>query len=299
MKKNALPQSFSLIVLSALLLAACGKPADDFGLYQNMKEYAQQKYEASGATQRTDMPVKFAPGVDYIANLKGLIALVFGSRQLQVHLVSYESPTIAVASISQFEVPPGSGNFTDCAFVVRPAANIRAPYLHGDALKGMAGMSTSFSMDFYNVDNASIDVDAFFGDQIAKLAEGLALVEQYQRTGDNRGKYTKHLAPYKSKYRIEIEEPDTDDDGVREAYAAAALQAYQLFMDAYFTSLARLQPEDDAVLIQGVKEGTDVFIDLLYAEDTAVRLGKQLFGDDIDEYFLQGFWRDGYYGAGL
>ena len=300
MRMQTAKRSISIMLpLCSLLLFACGQPADDFGLYKNMKEYAQQKYEESGATQRADMPQKFAPGEEYIANLKGLIALVFGSRQLEVHLLSYESPSIAVASISQFEVPPDSENFTDCAFVVRPAADIRAPYLHGDALKGMAGMSTSFSMDFYNVDNASIDVDTFFGDQIAKLEEGLALVEQYQRTGEDRGKYTPHLAPFKSKYRIEIEEPDTDDDAVRAAYADAALQAYKLFMDAYFASLARLQPEDDAALIQGVKEGTDAFIDLLYEEDTAAKLGKMLFGDDFDDYFLNGFWRDGYYGEGL
>lgn len=287
------------LLLCFLLLSACGPSADDFGLYQNMKEYAQQKYEESGATQRTDMPAKFAPGVEYIADLKGLVALVFGSLRLEVHLLSYESPSIAVASISQFEVPPDSENFTDCAFVVRPAANIRAPYLHGDALKGMAGMDTSFSMDFYNVDNASIDVDTFFGDQIAKLEEGLALVEQYQRTGEDRGKYTPHLDPFKSKYRIEIEEPDTDDDTVREAYADAALAAYELFMDAYFTSLSRLQPEDDAILMQGVKDSTDAFINLLYEEDTAASLGKMLFGTDFDDYFLNGFWHDGYYGKGL
>lgn len=293
------PCAAALCLVCSLLLPACGPPADDFDLYQNMKGYAQQKFEAAGAVQRADMPAKFAPGVRYIADLKGLIALVFGSRQLEVHLVSYESPAIAVASISQFEVPPNSANYTDCAFVVRPAANIRAPYLHGDALKGMAGMHTKFSMDFYNIDNASIDVDVFFGDQIEKLEQGLALVEQYQITGEDRGKYTPHLDPFKSKYRIEIEEPDSDDDAVREAYADAALQAYKLFMDAYFASLERLQPEDDTVLIQGVKDGTDAFIDLLYAEDTAVKLGKQLFGDDIDDYFLKGFWREGYYGPGL
>lgn len=297
MRTRTLKRSISMILpLCSLLLFSCGPPADDFGLYQDMKEYAQQKYEESGATQRTDMPQKFAPGVEYVANLKGLIALVFGSPKLEVHLLSYGSPSIAVASISQFEVPPDSGNFTDCAFVVRPAANIRAPYLHGDALKGMAGMDTSFSMDFYNVDNASIDVDVFFGDQIAKLEEGLALVEQYQRTGEDRGKYTKHLVPFKSKYRIEIEEPDTDDDAAREAYANAALQAYKLFMDAYFTSLGRLQPEDDAALIQGVTEGTEAFINLLYEEDTAASLGKMLFEDDFDDYFLKGFWREGSYG---
>lgn len=280
-----------------LSLSACTQPAEDYDLYGNMKSYAQEKFLASGATLRQDMPEAFTQ--DYIANLSGLIRLVFGASQLQVHLTSYESSAMAVASISQFEVPPASGNFTDCAFVVRPAANMRAPFLHGDALKGMAGMSTSFSMDFYNVDNASIDVDTFFGDQIAKLQEGLALVEQYQRTGEDRGKYTKHLVPYKSKYRIEIEQPDTKDETELKAYADSALAAYKIFMDAYFTSLERLQPENNATLIQGVKDGTATFITILYENDTAVKLGKMLLDDDFDDYFLKGFWREGYYGSGL
>jgi len=287
----------AFLALMVICCGSCGPEPEDYNLYDNMRDYAQQKFTGSGAVPRTDMPAEFAG--EYIATLKGIVALAFSARKLEVHLYSYESPSIAAGSISQFEVPPDSENFTDCAFVVRPAANIRAPFLHGDALKGMSGMSTSFSMDFYNVDNASISVDGFFGDQTEKLEEGLALVEQYQRTGADRGEYTRHLDPYKSRYRIEIEEPDTDDPADKEAYAEAALAAYKLFMDAYFESLAQLAPEDDAALIQGVKDGTDAFINLLYEEDTAVKLGKMLFGDDIDDYFMNGFWRSGYYGEGL
>lgn len=302
MKKKFFKNHFTgFIMMMPLLLlifaASCAPEPEDYDLYKNMKAYAEEKFLASGAAARTDMPAEFTK--DYIAKLTGLVRLVFGEKELQVHLTSYDSSAMAVASISQFEAPPASGNFTDCAFVVRPAANLRAPFLHGDALKGMAGMSTSFSMDFYNVDNASIDVDTFFGDQIAKLEEGLALVEKYQRTGEDRGKYTKHLVPYKSKYRIEIEEPDTKDAAELKAYADAALAAYKIFFDAYFISLERLQPEDNATLIQGVKDGTETFINILYEEDTAVKLGKMLLGDDLDDYFLRGFWRAGYYGAGL
>lgn len=70
-------------------------------------------------------------------------------------------------------------------------------------------------------------------------------------------------------------------------------------MDAYFTALERLAPEADQDLIDGTKEGTDTFISTIYEEDFAATLGKQLFGDDFDTYFLDGFWRDGYYGEGL
>ena len=135
--------------------------------------------------------------------------------------------------------------------------------MHGDALKGMAGMDTSFSMDFWNVDKDSIDWETFFGDQIDKLNEGHALVEAYQRTGEDRGKYTQHLIPYKwEDYRIEIEEPDTDDENERKAYADAALAAFKLYTDAYLASLARLEAEADTALIDGNKEGLAALMEI-------------------------------------
>jgi hypothetical protein len=247
------------------------------------------------------MPALFAPGTEYIKRLRGLVRLVFGSSKLQVYLQSYESDRIAVGSISQFEVPPESGNYTDCAFVVRPTAKIGAPIMHGDARAAMSGSDEEFSMDFYNVNMAEIDVDTFFGDQIDKLTQGLALVAQYQRTGEDRGKYTRHLDPYKSDYRIEIEIPDTDVEAELQAYHDSALAAFKLFADAYLTALARLEPEDDADLISGTKAGTDVFINTLLEEDTAAKLGLLLFKEEaaFSHYFNEGFWRAGYYGPGL
>ncbi len=64
--------------------------------------------------------------------------------------------------------------------------------------------------------------------------------------------------PYKwEDYRIEIEEPDTDDENERKAYYDAALAAFKLYTDAYLISLARLEAEDDQALIDGIKEGTE------------------------------------------
>ena len=102
--------------------------------------------------------------------------------------------------------------------------------------------------------------------RLQTLEQGLALVEQYQRTGEDRGKYTTHIDAYKSKYRIEIEVPDTDVEAELKAYHDAALAAFKLFADAYLTALARLQPEDDAALISGTKAGT---------EDLSVRCWKK------------------------
>ena len=207
--KHAKSFSYAILMLCCIpMLVSCAKtPEKDYDLYKNMQEYLLQKFQAMPGYDTRDIAQDFD---NYVLNLTLLPRLMFGYRQLEVHLYPRESDHMATACISQFEAPPDSANFTDVAFVVRPNADLRAPFMHGDALKGMAGMSTSFSMDFYDVNMDEIDVDTFFGDEVAKLEQGLALVEQYQRTGEDRGKYTTHIDAYKSKYRIEIEVPDTD-----------------------------------------------------------------------------------------
>jgi len=298
--KNSKPFLYCLVLLCCIpVLFSCTKaPEEDYDLYKNMQEYLLQKFQAMPGAEMRDIAQDFD---DYVLKLTLLPRLVFGNRQLEVHLYPLESDHMATGCISQFEVPPDSANFTDVAFVVRPNADLRAPFMHGDALKGMSGMSTSFSMDFYDVNMDEIDVDTFFGDQLAKLEQGLALVEQYQRTGEDRGEYTKHLVPYKSKYRIEIEVPDTDVETELKAYHDAALAAFKLFADAYLIALARLQPEDDAALISGTKTGTEEFINILIENDSAVSLGNMLFNSEekFNHYFNDGFWRSGYYGPGL
>lgn len=287
-----------IMILTVLLclypFTSCTPPGPDYNLYENMRQYLQQKFDEMGAELRS-ITEDFD---DYIITLNPLFALIFGNLHLEVHVYSYESGSMAAASISQFEVPPDSSNFTDIAFLIRPNANLKAPLLHGDALKEMAGMHGSFSMDFYNL-NEDIDIDDFFGDQIEKLNEALEIVADYQRTGEDRGEWTPHLDPYKSKYRIEIEEPQTTDEEEREAYFDAALEAFQLFMDAYSNSLAQLEPEDDENLIQNTKDGTDEFIQTLLENDFAAKMGRVMFGDDFENYFLDAMWRDGYYGEGI
>jgi hypothetical protein len=265
-----------------------------------MGAYMKDKLVAAEATVRTDMPDKFAPDVDYIKRLTGLIRLVFGSSRLQVYLQSYESDKIAVGSISQFEAPPDSGNYTDCAFVVRPAANLGAPVMHGDARAAMAGSDEEFAMDFYNYDNESIDVDLFFGEeQLAKINQAMALVAQYQIPGPpegDRGHLTVYLDPYKSPYRLELAAPEVESE--REAYVNAALEAFKLYQDAYFAALANMQADNETAVVQGRIDATDAFIDLFESEDVAVKIGRLLFGKrDFPLYFNEGFWREGFYGT--
>jgi hypothetical protein len=303
MKRVKMLLSALVLLCCITLLVSCAKtPEKDYDLYKNMQEYLLQKFQAMPGFQTRDIAQDFD---DYVLKLTLIPRLVFGEKELEVHLYPGESDHMATACISQFEEPPDSGNFSDVAFVVRPNANIRAPYLHGDALKGMAGMSTSFSMDFYDVNMDEINVDTFFGDQVEKLNEGLEIVQEYQRLpedqGGNRGTYTPHLDPYKSKYRIEIQKPDSKDEAELKAYHDAALAAFKLFVDAYLAALERLQPEDDAALISGTKTGTDTFINTLIEKDSAAKLGLLLFKseDAFNHYFNDGFWRAGYYGPGL
>ncbi len=251
-------------------------------------------------TLRSDVPDIFSK--PYVINLKGLFILVFGATQLNVDLFLYESDAIASASLNMFEVPPDSGDFLDFAFTFRPSAKYRAPLVHGDVGAAMAGTDGSFSMDFYNLNQEGMDLDEFFGDQISKINAALALVKPYQRQGEDRGKYIQHLVPYSSGiYRIEMDQSyiSENTEAAWQTYHENALAAYKLYLDAYFTALSRLEPEDNETLINANKAGIDNFIDILYNEDYAATMGKELFKDDFDTYYLDSFWRDGYYGTGI
>ena len=62
-----------------------------------------------------------------------------------------------------------------------------------------------------------------------------------------------------------------------------------------------ISPEDEDALIQGNKNGADEIIDTLYKEDFVAKMGPVMFKnqDAFDKYFLDAFWRQGYYGEGL
>ena len=283
-----------MLALCMVMLTACGPAEEDFDIYANIADYALQKIADAGGEVRADITNQFndVDGSDYILRLKGLIRLVFGAPRLEVHLSSYTGQRIAVASVSQFEVPPNSAIFTDAAFTVRPDADVRAPILHGDAVKGMGGMVSSFSIDFYNVNPTDVRIGKFFGDQIDKIEQALALVEPYQRQGEDRGKYIEHIAEYSTAdMRIEIDESYIPEGVTREQYYSDMLAACQLYMDAYFTALSRRELEHDYSMRLRNIAGQEAFMDALYENDFAAQVGRVLFGDDFDAYYLDGFWR--------
>jgi hypothetical protein len=264
-----------------------------------MLQYAQERLDQVPGISLRDIASDYE---NHILGPNPLFFLIFGgATKLHLPVFPYESDRIVTACLSQFEAPPDSSLFWDFAFVARPNANLRAPIMHGDA-GGVGGMTPSFSMDFYNVNPDHVSVDDFFGDQLDKINQALALVEPYQRTGEERGEWTPHLDPYKSQYRIEMEEPEDADDAAKQAYTDAVVEAFKLFYDAYLTSLEEnIAPEDDEELIKGNKDGADEIIDTLYEKDFVAQMGPRLFQDEaaFDKYFLEAFWRQGYYGEGL
>ena len=211
-----------MVFLCAITLATCTSLTPEETLYLNeMLQYAQQGIEQVTGSSLRDIATDY---VNHILGPNPLFLLLFaGAQELHLPVFPYESARISTACMSQFESPPGSSIFWDFAFVVRPNANLRAPIMHGDA-GGVGGMTPSFSMDFYNVNPDHVDVAEFFGDQLDKINQALDIVEPYQRTGEDRGEWTPHLAPYKSAYRIEMEEPEDADETQKQAYANAALR---------------------------------------------------------------------------
>jgi hypothetical protein len=153
----------SILLLFAFFFAACAQDLPDYDLYENMRQYIEQKFNENGLVLRADMPDIFTS--EYIIDLSGMVRIAFGSPELEVHLSSYESNAVAVASISMFEVPPNSTDFTDFACSIRPSANLRAPFIHADALKASPGMPGSCEIHFMNVNRDPTDSEEFLGDQ--------------------------------------------------------------------------------------------------------------------------------------
>jgi len=258
----------------------------------DMREYLEQKFEAQTGSQLRTISADFN---EKIYDLQGLTILAFGEEQLQLLLSSYESEKMVSAAISSFEVPPNSDSFSDCAFVVRPNANLRAPIMHGDALKYLGGMGGKLSMDFYMV-NPAIDndtIDVFFGAETDTLENALALVEEWRVTESSS--FTEHLNNYKTKYRLEIEDPGRDNASAIQRYTTAAYTAFTMYVDAYLNSLNSLSAEDNQTLMQANITGMSQFIENQVENDFVYQMGSMILGDELDSYFLDAFWREDVY----
>jgi len=272
-----------LIVIIAVMVGifiATFKPSkyDDFGVYNDLKKFTLEKFATAKARPVETITLK----------LSFPYSKIFGSDVIALPLKSFETDRIAAASISQFEVPPGSGYFRDFTFNIRPSYTFKAPILHIDFMKPSVGVPGLCSMDLFNVDPENINYEKFLGAELENVKKAMALVAKYQRTVEQgRGKITKYLDPYKSPYRIELQEPK-GDEAARKQYFQTAGEAYKIMLSAYLKSFAALAPEPSYAgrHEQKMKE----MVTALYKNDVAINLGKKIFKDQFKKFWMDSFW---------
>ena len=273
----------SVIVVIAVMIGiftATFKPSkyEDFGVYNDLKKFTLEKFATA----------KARPVETIILKLSFPYSKIFGSDVIALPLKSFETDRIAAASISQFEVPPNSGYFRDFTFNIRPNYAIKAPVFHIDFMKPSVGVPGLCSMDVFNVDPETINYEKFFGSELQNVKKAMALVAKYQRTPEQgRGKITKYLDPYKSSYRMELQEPKGDET-VRKAYYQAAGEAFKIMLTAYMKSLEALSPEPAYAARHEQKMQEMVMA--LYKNDVAINLGKKIFKDQFKKFWLDSFW---------
>jgi len=263
-------------------------------LYNEMWNFALSTLTAQGMLKR-EISDYFE---NYSLKLPFLYRLVLGCSRVRIQLSSFESKGVAVASVTKMEKPEGSGYFCDVASFIRPSADLRAPTLHTDALDPMVGVKGLFEVHLYNYNQADINIDEFFGDNIGKIKEALEIVEPYQKTIEQwRNKYTAHLEPCIDKYRVELQQPNAGDVEALKKFFRDELAAFKLYLEAYLSSLSRLTPERS--IVERNKQGFNKFMGAILEKDFAVKMARRMFADDFQKYFHEGCWRTGYYGENI
>jgi hypothetical protein len=274
-----------VIVVSIFIFTYQPKQYSDFGIFTSLRTYVITTLKDYNATERsiTQEFSEFTLAISFPFNK------VFGSDVIAVPLQSFESDMLGVATISQFEVPPDSSYYRDFTLHIRPQYGLRAPVFHIDFMKPAPGTPGMCSMDFFNPNKDNIPLKEFFGEELENIQKALTLVERYQRSvEEGRGKITKYLDPYKSEYRCELLEPQTEDETLREKYYTTVAEAFKLFFHAYLIGLHKL--ERDTGYAQTHEEKTRDLVRLFYENDFAVSLGKRVFKEHFKKYWLDGFW---------
>ena len=274
-----------VIVVSIFILTFKPEQYSDFDIFTNLRTHVITTLMDYNATERpiTQDFSEFTLAISFPFNK------VFGSDVIAVPLKSFESDTLGVATISQFEVPPNSSYYRDFTLHIRPQYGLRAPVFHIDFMKPAPGTPGMCSMDFFNPDKDNIPLKEFLGEELENIQTAVTLVERYQRTvEEGRGKITGYLDPYKSEYRCELLEPQTDDAALREKYYTTVAEAFKLFFHAYLTAVHKL--ERDAGYAQAHEEKTKDLVRLFYENDFAVSLGKRVFKEHFKKYWTDGFW---------
>jgi hypothetical protein len=270
----------ALIIVGVGIFVATYKAPqfDDFGVYNDLKKFTLEEFSTA----------KVRPVETFNLELSFPFSKIFGSDVIALPLKSFETDRIAAASISQFEVPPNSGYFRDFTLNIRPNYNFKAPVFHIDFMKPSPGVPGLCSMDVFNVDPETINYEKFFGAEMENVKKAMSLVAQYQRTVEQgRGKITKYLDPFKSPYRIELQEPK-GDEAARKAYYQTAGQAFKIMLTAYLNSLAALSP--DAAYAARHEQKMQAMVLSLYKNDVAINLGKKIFKSQFKKFWQDSFW---------
>jgi hypothetical protein len=274
-----------IVAVAIFILTYQPKEYSDFGVYTNLRNQVLVLLKEYGANERPITKEYEA----FTLNISFPFNKVFGSDVIAIPLKSFQSDTLGVATISQFEVPPKSSYYRDFTFHVRPQYGIRSPVFHIDFMKPAPGTPGMCNMDFFNPDKVNIPLKEFFGTELENIQKALSMVEQYQRTvEEGRGKLTRYLVPYKSEYRFELLEPKTEDENIRKEYFQTVEKAVTLVIPAYFKSLHRVSLDDSYV--KEHEEKTKALVRLFYDNDIAVALGKKVFKEHFKKYWMDGFW---------
>ena len=276
----------ALLVIVVAIFVATYKPKQytDFDMYADLFAWTVAQYEQQLQPRAiNDFFVNFAQPLTFP------FSTIFGGKALGVQLKSFESKQLAAATVSTFEMPPGSGYHTVVTLNLLPRSGFRAPVMHVDFMKPSAGVPGMFILDFFNVDKNAISYEEFFGEDIAVIKEAMAKVEQYQRTeAQGRGKISRYLDPFKSPYRLELNEPVAGDEAARKAYYTAARDAVKMVLPVYLKRISRLQI--DQGFAKAHEEATNHMVRKLHSKDFAVKMGRNIFRENFYTYWQKGFW---------
>ncbi len=273
-----------IVILGTFIATFKPKQYSDFDMYADLFAWTSAQYKQQLQPRAIN---------DFFENFAQPLAFpfskIFGGKELGVHLQSFESAQLAAATVSMFEVPPASGYHTVVTLNLLPRNGCRAPIMHVDFMKPSPGVSGMFILDFFNVNKEAISYEDFFGDDVAVLKEAMAMVAQYQRTEEQgRGEISRYLDPFKSPFRLELEEPKTDDDAIRKAYYSAARDAVKLVLPVYLKRISGLPVEPQFVADHTT--GVHHLVSELHEKDFAVKMGRNIFKENFYTYWQKGFW---------
>jgi hypothetical protein len=277
--------SIVAIVVVAGLVYVLSPSSSDYGTFLRMRDHQIRALRDRGLTER-GISKEFA---DYSMSLPPLYAFMFKAGQLSLFLRSYTGNRINTATINQLEIGESSGSFFDFTFMIRPEPEYNVPFFHGDALKALPGVTSALYMDFYSL-NERVDIEGFFRDRAAQLSEALELARPYWKH-EGFGELTPHLDPFKSRWRLEMVEPENASEDEKREYFETVFRCFSLYLDAYLASLDGADVVENSGSMAANRESIRNFVSILYENDVAVKMGKMIFPEeDFDSYFLDGFW---------